>query len=77
MSVSKFDKKVEQLSKSIEVPNGLVDAIVYVNDTLETAKIIAFEISDTPTLCEIIQIYDRIVDINKLTKKDIVHEFCK
>lgn len=56
-----FDKALDRLSKSRDVPAGMTDAAAYVNDTLELAWVSARSIfgkAATPDVA--IAIYDRI-----------------
>jgi hypothetical protein len=60
-SPSRFDRRVEILRGTMGVPDHLVDAAVYVNDTMEIARIIADDVfQDDATIEAALAIYDRI-----------------
>lgn len=58
---TKFDQRIDRLGNTSGVPNRLVDAAVYVNDTMEIAWMIAVEVlGEKATADSVVAIYDRI-----------------
>ena len=73
MSESKFDKRLELRRK--HCPPGLVDALVFVNDTLEFADSIADDLfGEEKNPQAVIEIYRLIAEQYEIKKKELEQE---
>jgi hypothetical protein len=73
MSESKFDKRLELRRK--HCPPGLVDALVFVNDTLEFADSIADDLFGKEKNPQaVIEIYRLIAEQYEIKKKELEQE---
>jgi hypothetical protein len=73
MSETKFDKRLELRRK--HCPPGLVDALVFVNDTLEFADSIADDLfGEEKNPQAVIEIYRLIAEQYEIKKKELEQE---